>query len=357
MLSRRFMVGTVSALMLCASSARAEGTPYCRKVEERAAADASLLFAPQLQLQGVRFPQNGTIDTGVTTGKDYQFRAGISLSPIDIWKGFKVQDVAKADCNAHESTASAAQVLAQGADYGRLPALKKQAAQLETMRTQWEAIVKQADDRFEAHITSLLEVNEVRTRGAELAKKLEQVKGEVQSLEAKGYDTKSAPKLAAMMDEVEKHSMDFEEKAVSVRSLDAWDVKLTGGIIPQQQPVDWYGVVSISFNFGTFSHNSHDANYLEARREELKTAKYELRDQVKRFGEQLKANRTSTQKQLDIATKQASTLEAAKSALGKSDAQNAPHALAVVELELMFIETDKVFLEALGTELARVEDK
>lgn len=357
MLSRRFMVGVVGALVSCASTAQADETPYCRKVEERAAADASLLFAPQLQLQGVRFPQNGTIDTGITTGKDYQFRAGLTLSPIDVYKGFKVQDIAKADCASHEATASAAQVLAQGADYGRLPALKKQAATLEAMRSQWEMIVKQADDRFDAHITSLLEANEVRSRGTELEKKLEQVKLDIATLESKGIDTKASPKLTELADQVEKTSMEFEHQATHVRSLDAWDIRFTGGLVPQQSPVDWYGVVSLSFNFGTFSHNSHDASYLDARREELKTAKYELRDQVKRFGDQIKAAHSSAQKQLEIAKKQGTPLEAAKAALAKSDAQGAPHALAIVELELMFIETDKVFLEALSTELARVEDK
>ena len=289
MLSRRFMAGVIGALTLSAASAQADETPYCRKVGERAASDASLLFAPQLQLQGVRFPQVGTIDSGLTTGKDYQFRAGLSLSPLDIYKGFKLQDVAKADCSQHEATASAAQVLAQGSDYGRLPALKKQSAALDTMHSQWEVIVKQADDRFDAHITSLLEVNEVRSRAAELAKKHEQIKGEIAELEAKGVDLKKAPKLTEMVDEVEKASMNFEQKAVTVRSLDAWDFRVTGGIIPQERPVDWYAVVQLSFNFGTFSHNAHDANYLDARRDELKNAKYELRDQVRRFGEQLKA--------------------------------------------------------------------
>lgn len=346
-------LATVIAVLATTRSASAEDSAYCRKVEARAAADASLLFAPSVQLQGVRFPKVGTTDLGLTVGRDYQFRAALLFSPLDFYKGVHVLQAGEKDCAQHEAAFDITRVLASGEDYGRLPALKKQADLLDSRRATWESIVQKSDERLDAHVTSLLDANEIRARAAELAKKREDVGGEIAILESRGAKRFPAP-LSQMVAQVEATAMTYEKEVAHLRSLDAWDVRLSGGVVPQEKPVDYFAQVQVGFNFGAFSRNAHDSKYLEARHEELSTARYELRDQVRRFSAQVAATRNQAKKQLEISEKQSKTLEAARAALSKSDAPSAPHALAIVELDLISLEVDQVFLKAIIEELALI---
>jgi hypothetical protein len=343
------------AVTALAAPAWSEESAYCKKVQGRAAGDAALLFAPSVQAQAIKFPNAGTIDAGVTTGSGYQFRGGISWSPLDFYKGFRVLEVGRADCERHEAVVSAQEVLLQGIDYGRLPALRKQASFLDSRRATWEAIVAKSEERLEARITSFVEANDIRSRAAELERKRLQVGGEVQRLEAKNLDGYRGM-LSQLMASVETTSMRFEREASHVRSLDAWDLRVTGGVIPQERPVDYYGIVQLSFNFGAFSRNAGETRYLDARAEELKKARYETREQLRIFREQVASAKEQATRELGIVEKQASTLGSARQTLASSEAPNAPQALGVIDLHIVLVESDRVFLAALIEELSRLED-
>ena len=62
-------------------------------------------------------------------------------------------------------------------------------------------------------------------------------------------------------------------------------------------------------------------------------------------------------RELQIVTSKLVTLKTARDALKGSESPNAPHAMAVVELELVGAESEQVFLTALVTELSSLEDR
>lgn len=335
--------------------ARSEDSAYCKKVRARASSEAALLFGPSVQAQAIRFPNNGTTDSGLTTGAGFQLRAALSFSPLDLYKGFRVKQLGDADCQQHEAVVSAQQVLLQGADYGRLPALRRQVEFLDSTRSQSETILAKSEERVAAHVESLREAMEIRARIGALGRAREHSQGDVDRLEARGIDAYRGP-LSVLVDAADRQVMQLERDASHVRSLAAWDVRVTGGVIPQPDQVDYFGMLQVGFNLGAFSRNAQETQYLDARAEELRRARYELRDQVETFRRQIRSAIAQAKRELSVVVRQAKMLAADRSALGQADAPNAPHALAMIDLDAVLVESERVFLAALITELAHFEE-
>jgi hypothetical protein len=353
-LIRLCAAGAAVVVTTASASASADESTYCRKVRARAGAEAALLYAPSLQAQVIKFPNNGTTDSGVTTGAGNQFRAAVSFSPLDFYKGFHVERTAAADCRQHDSVISLQEVLAEGADVGRLPALRKQADLLESKRALCEEIETKSNERFEAHVASLLESGEIRGRVAEIARKRAQVVGEIARLESRGVESYTGM-LSTLIDRADQDAMTFEREASHVRSLDAWDFKFSGGIIPQDK-VDFFAVVQLGFNFGAFTHNHQESKYLDARADELKKAKYELREQVRRYRDQIAAGLTQTRRELTIVDRQVELLKSARTTLEHSEAPGAAHALSVIDLDVVSAESEQAFLTALIGQLSHFQE-
>jgi len=347
-----------STLLLSSSvgfAAWAEETPYCEKVRARASSDAALLFAPTLQAQGIKFPNNGTTDSGVTTGAGYQFRASLTLSLLDIWRGVRVLRVGEADCKQHEAAIDLEQLLAHGDDIGRLPALERRAAFLRGRRSAWEQLVKLAEERFAAKVTSLLELQDLRGRAATLDRTLAQVEGEIERLEARGL-TLTTQGTSALLEKLERGAMRFERAVSSVRTLDAWTLSVAGGLIPTQAELDYYGIVQASFNFGGIVRYAREARYLRARDTELKTARYELRDRVARFIVQTRSASAQAQHELVVVNRQLGFIHTAMAALEQADSPHVLQALATVGLDEIAVESDRIYLAALVEALSHAEE-
>lgn len=337
-----------------AAEARAEESAYCRKVHARAASDASLLFAPSVTAQAIRFPQTGFLGAGATTGEGYQARASLSVDPLDMYKGTRVLRVGDADCAHHEAQIAAEEVLASGVDAARLPALRREAALLGEARPRWEAIVRTEQARLDAHVANLLETNEIQARATELERRSVQVSGEIAALEAKGVVAPTAP-TGALVNAERASAMQLEREASHIRSLDPWHVTATGGVIPQTSPVDYYAIIQVQLNFGAFARNAAETRYLEAREAELRQARYELPDQLRRYRAAIHAASVSANRELEILERQAAAIATAESALAESEAPNAPHARAVLGLDAIVVETERAFLRAYISELSRLE--
>ncbi len=346
--------------VLCAlcspTSARAQESPYCKKVRARASGDAALLFAPSAQMQGVKFPKNGAIDTASAVGNAYQFRAVLSWSPLDLYKGFRVQDVGDADCREHEVIVTTEEVLLHGADYARLPALRAQHQFLDGKRPFLATVRSKIDERMAAGVMTLMEAEDTRTKLRELDRKAEQLQGEVERLVARGV-ARDVPLLSSLVTEVSVRAHEHDRETSSVRKLDPWTVSLAGGIVPQYDPVDFFGLVQIGYNFGGISRASNEQRYMDAHAEELRTARYELGGRVQRFREELRVTHAQAERELAVMERDASALTSARNVLAKSAATNAPFALDALELALIGIESERVYLTLFSTELRRMEEK
>lgn len=343
-------------LLLSHSIAAAEDSPYCQKVRARASSDAALLYAPSLQAQGIKFPNNGTIDSGVTTGAGYQFRAALTWSPLDVYKGVSLKRVGEADCQAHEDTTNAHEAIEGAADVGRLPALKAEIAFLDAKHDRIDAISAKTEERVQAHVASIHDSAEVRSRLAMLEKMRAQADGEARSIAARApLDAQAS--LEALVAVSDRDAMKLEREASHVRKISAWDVRLTGGVIPQDTPVDYYGIVQVGFNFGAFSQASAERRYLTARERELASARYELRDQLARFRAEVKASASHARREMELLGHHAEMLAADRAKLEASDAPSVAQALALVELDEIAVQTERTYWTTLFAELTKLENK
>lgn len=344
-----------------ARSAMAEDSAYCRKVHARAAADSALLYAPTARAEALKLPTaiqpGGRIDP-IGQGTSYQLRAGLSVSAIDIYKGSRLSHVADADCAHHEAVFAAQELLSVGLELGRLAALRDQAAYLESRRDRWEEITRKTNERFEAKTMTLLNVADVRARAASLARRHVQLGADIARLEALGLDKQPAS-IERLIAAVERTGMRYEREASHVRSLDAWDINVTGGYVPpilDARRSDFFGLVQVSYNLGGPWRNAAESRYLSAREEELKTAKYELRRQLTQFREQARRSNAHAKRELQIVERAIEVLLADRAAVDQSDAPSVFYASAMLELELIGAESDRAYLTTLIRELSRVEE-
>ncbi len=349
------------ASISAARPALAEESAYCRRVHARASADSALLYGPTARAEALKLPTaiqpGGRIDP-VGQGTSYQFRAGLSISAIDVYKGTRLSHVADADCAHHEAVFAAQELLALGLEVGRLAALRGQVAHLESRRARWEEITEKMTERFEAKTMTLLDVADVRARAATLARRQVQLGADIARLEALGLDKQPAS-IDRLINAVERTGMQYERESSHVRSLDAWDINLTGGYVPpvlDARSSDFFGLVQVSYNLGGPWRNAAESRYLSAREEELKTAKYELRRQLTRFREQARQSSTHAKRELEIVERAIKVLEADRAAVDQSDAPSVFYASAMLELELIGAESDRVYLMTWIRELSRVEE-
>jgi hypothetical protein len=328
-----------------ATPARADEAPYCRKAHARAASDAALLMAPRFVLQGIRFPSTGQLDIGLTTGTGYQARAALTFSPLDLYRGLRVLRVGDADCLQHETSGGIERILAQGTDAARLVALREQVTFLNQHREEWRAVRSRAEERLSARVVTLVEFDEVRRQADALEHKLVETHGEASEIEARRPDPPRGS-LGALAREYAERSLAAEREIWSLRALDAWQVQLTGGVIPIR-PVDWYGVAEVSFNLGGLVRPQHEDAYMAAKTDELRDARYELGARLRDFRNQVAAAVEQARRDLEVADRQVVFLENTRVALEKSDAQSVAQARDVVTIEELSVQSDAVFLRAL----------
>lgn len=341
-LSLAFATGCVTGVG-SPSSACAEESAFCRRARARAAADASLLFAPTVIAQGIKFPTVGSTDAGVTVGTGYQFRAGLSVSPLDIYKGLRVVSTGEAECEQHEARTEAATLLTSGEDAARLPALEREAEYLDAQRHLEDEILSTTDERVSAKLISLLEQNEVLRRSAALARERARIAGQRRALEVRGVRPFRG-NVTSVVNVVELRTMRYERQAAHVRSLAPWHFTVMGGVVPHLAPVDFFGVVQLGVNLGTFSRNANETSYLEAREEEVKAARYEIPAQLRALTRQAQSSAQAAERELASVEKEAAALTASRAALEKSDASHAPHARAIVVLDLILVEARRTYL-------------
>jgi len=331
---------------------------YCNKVKARAASDAALLFSPQIQAQFIKFPSSSPTDatttsTGATGTNGLQARALAVWSPLDFYKGFRVENVATDDCKQHRAMVEAMNIIGvAAADLGKAPALKRQVEYLQSKQPEWQKIVSSTEDRLKANVIVLSDAMLVRASALALDRKLVEMKGQMDVITAKQYPD-TTKYLSVLAQTIEESSMKFERESNHVRSLDAWTVTATAGLIPPQDNtgVEWLGVIAVGFNFGAFSHNYQDDKYLQARTNELRTARYEMRDQLKKFKDQVSATIDSTVAEIVVLETEELRLKGLYDALKLTSATATPALLNSIDLEQIDIESDRIFLEELKNQL------
>jgi hypothetical protein len=301
-------------------------------------------MAPRLVVQGVRFPQNGQVDVGLTVGNGYQARAALAFSPLDFYKGLDVMALGAADCAEHEIAVAVDRALNQGDDRARLSALRAQEAYFLEHRHEWQDMATRAAVRLGEHTITLVEFDAVRKRVSELDRRLAQAQGEVGTIEARGGGV-ARPPLSKLAEEYNDAAVRRQRAEARVRSLEPWQLQVTAGVIPQQ-PIDWYGLAELTVNLGGLVRLHQDDREVEARLDEVRHAPYEVEARVERSRAEVAATLAQAKRELEVVERDLATLQGAAQALDKSDAASAAHARDAIAIERLSTESEAVFLRA-----------
>ncbi|WP_146652160.1 hypothetical protein [Labilithrix luteola] len=338
-----------AASVMFSSPARAEGpsSDYCRKVTARAEADAALLFAPTASVQVIRYPQSAILDSlGIQVGRDVQPRGSVSASVVDIYKGFGVLDAAKKDCARQDVAVTLQEILLQRDEVGRRVAYERKLAFLRDKEPEMQGILGTAEQRFTIGSATLIEVHEIRRRVLELSSKALDAEREVETLKKRGT-RRPDESLHALLTVYEGRSITYEESVEHVRNLAPWRLSVTGGVTAHPN-FDYFGVAELSYNLGGLFQHGAEARATEARAQEIKNARYEMRQQIEGLQRELTAQAEVTRKQVALLDGELARVELEREAVAKTDAPNKPHVAAALALEVIDLGAERVFLNALS---------
>lgn len=349
--------GAAPALALLASAsawaAPADDSPYCRKVRARASEEAALLVWPRALFEGLRFPSGDPGAFGPTVAGNFQVRLGVSFSPTDAYRGLQLSHAADADCASQGASVLLQEFVVGAVDDASLPALRAQAAYLGDRQPEWQQILARAADRREAGVVTVLELQQIRRLVGALERKLEVVRGEQRRIEARGRDA-AAGDVTALADKYTEHALRLEEESNRLLSLEAFRVRLTGGVIPSSSRVDWNAYVEVSYSPGGLFQQRAAARDLDARRDELRGARYELPGRAAEVRVALLAEADRAKRELQVVERELSANGATLTALEKSGAPRSEYARATLEVEQLSLEADRIYLAALAESLATV---
>lgn len=324
-------------------------SPTCRRLAAEARSTAALLYAPDLEVQGLRLPAGGELDEPAgPLGQGVQARAALSVSPIDVVRGRHVIAAAAADCERTTAAERIGEMLRHGAAYGRAAALRGQVAFLDDRLGGADTVVAEAERRLDRHLTTAADLEGLRLRRLRLHRKRSAARQELAVLEAERTDAAVAP--AAELARYERAVMALERRQSSLRRLAAWDVALRAGAAAGEHGGEWFGVISFSFDLGQPWQAAAESRYLAARGDELRTADRELRGQLARFHAGLRASAAELDGELRLVDAELAGIARRVEALHRVESASAHDQIAAAELERLDLEADQVFLRRLLAE-------
>jgi hypothetical protein len=345
-------------LLASASNLVSDDDLYCRKVHDRAWADAAPLIFPELVSEAFRVP-NGTVDPQLSGGEGtYQLRVGLAYAPTDIYRGAKTLRVASADCALQASRLQMDEAMPAAGDIGKNAALQKQANYLDEQREQWRRIEKTARERLAVRGITFTDFDELKKRVTQLERKRAQVRGELERIRAEQLPAVTRP-LAAIASAYAERSAAYEREADDARFAQAWQFRITGGVVPLQltssgnmiknNRVDWYGLVELRIRLGAAAG---DGGYLRARADEVQAARYEIPQKIAELRSQLVAALREAREELAAVNEQLRSTHETITLLEHSDADRAAHAVAMLSLDVIDFASDSLYLHTLIEELA-----
>jgi hypothetical protein len=355
------IAGILGILLAFASVAGAEEPVYCRKVRARAAGEAALLIAPKVVGQVIHFPSDGRLDATTETNSPHplEFRAGLSVSPVDMLRGMATLRVADADCVQHTAEEDLDEWLRQDTDLATLPGRRAEAQYLRAHRPEWQALLENGENRLKAGIVTVMELYDLRRLGAELERRTIQVEGEVARLEAKlnaaptpGQPATDLARTRGSVRDYVASTRALEEAASSLRSFDAWSFRITGGVAPApDRPIDWFGFAELTYSLGGIPQTNAESRYLAARDQEVRQSSSELPGKVAQLRNLVLATQRGVQRELEAVELELSGIQRTLAELEGFDAPDAVQGRARLTIEHLSLEADAVFLRTEAREL------
>ncbi len=348
---RAGLLFSVLLLPALASAAQAQSA-RCRRTHAQAESRAYLLMSPSVMVQGLHVPSlagGGTSGTGSMglQSVPWQIRGGVSWSVLDVVRGAWLLESADTECRRQEARESLENTLAQGASYGRLPALRAEVEYLESQRPFVRELLVRAEQRRAEQLATEQQLATLRLRASTIERHIAERRAEIERLDQDEVGSRERP-LRDDLVEYESASVSLEHEQSNMRRLDPWRVSLRLGVVPVQ-PVDWFGVLELSYNLGGIAQWSAEESAVDARVDELREADYEMRRRVEHFERTARSSVHEQTEALALLAAQIELVEHQRELLTRLTEQTGEmlHMLAMVEMNRIELEAERRFRERL----------
>ncbi len=342
---------TVALLFsLLGGTARADGvTSACERLRAEARAEAVVLYAPRIVVEGARAPSllDAGDPVGVTDG--LQARASLGFSAIDALRGRAVERIADAECARTGAADRAARVLAIGARAGELAAVRAQIAYLDETLPKIDAMVDDAVARFERQRATAVEVDELRVRRAVFRVELATARrkaGELEELERIG--SPGTPDLAALARDVRAAEHAVADRQGSLRALSAWRLDVRAGVAAGER-ADWFAVLELGYSLGQPFQTRANRRALAARDAELSTDDRAVPGQLEQLARLMKRSIADLATEVAALDAELAVLRTERDRLAASDADAAKPLVTRFTLDIFELEARRAFSAALAT--------
>lgn len=335
------------AVLSFLSSSGAVATPepaHCRALKAEASSAAAVLELPRLEAQALHSPMTGDLDGAATIDRPgFQARAVVAWSAIGLLHGRSLRSAAQAECDRWSAAEEIELVLQQGTSYGQADALRAQIATIESGLPRVVELVEEARARFERSIITVLELDELELRRLTLEASLGELRHELALLDSQA-EMREADGLGDALARYEQASSELEREQAHSRRLDAWKVDISGGVIPFPEP-DWFGIVSVGWNFGGIRQPGAEAVAKAAHEESRASSVSELRPRAEKFATAMKESAARLGDELVLIDRQ---LELhARRLAERPESERLRQAFASLEIGEIELRGRRVFVERL----------
>jgi hypothetical protein len=329
------------------ASAQDAPSPRCRHLHATAESQAYLLVSPVLWIEGVHVPLIGD-ESGMAyiSGGQWQLRAALSWSPIEVARGVMLMEQAGTECRGIAVVERVQRVLQLGDSLGELEARRAERASLEAARPEADQLVARAEERLAAGLGTTRHVSEIRAEAVRLARRTAQLDQEITRLVEAGHEDVDYRSLPGDVATYEAAAVALEDQRSSMRRLSPWIVSVRGGIVPGDR-VDWFGQVQVGINLGVFAHNAAEDAVVAARRDELSDEAGELRGVVENLLDRLRAGLPSLRDEMAHLDRLIALQMSQREDLGALMTADVEHTRALIDLVLIGLAAERVHLMTL----------
>lgn len=257
----------LASLGVLFSSSIAAADATCDRLRAEARAEAALLYAPRIELEGARAPVAATAADADAVGGGWQARAAVALSATDMLRGRAIERVAIAECARERVAEDIERVLAVGARAGQRPAIDAELAYLTSRGPDVDALIDDARARVASGRATALEIDELVQRRRALARRADELRHE-RALLDDDADAASLPSLTALATGYRRAMADVDRRRADTRALSAWQVDLRAGAAGGER-LDWFVVAEIGVSLGRPWQRAAERRVARARAREL----------------------------------------------------------------------------------------
>lgn len=331
------------ALLVTAPGARADGT--CDRLTAEARAEAALLYAPRLEVEGARAPVAATAGDPTAVGGGLQARVAVAVSPIDMLRGRAIERVASAECVREALAERIERVLAIGTRAGERDAIAHELAYLDARAPDVAALIDEARARLASGRGTALELDELRQRQRTLARRAADLAHQRALIEDAPAD--DAPvSLTALADGYRRAVAQADRRRADTRALSAWRLEVRGGAAGGER-LDWFVVAELGYSLGRPWQRAAERRLVRARAAELTD---DVRSPVARLGrlrQLLAASATTLAAELRELDAELADLAAQEGQLAGLDGDAARGLRARITLTRLELEARRAGLEVL----------